>query len=153
MPFLFMSPASIDREWDFLAAFAAAAAAEQADPERRNTLGRVCFLLCELGSQFGRRTGDYSAPLPLGRAELARAMGLGLARIKRILALLSLSQVITLDEEAIRIVDWRRLSAAAGYHPERLGVSLVDEDDGAAVREKEEPQTALTAAGDPACFV
>jgi hypothetical protein len=148
-----MSSGSIDREWDFLAAFAAAAAAEQADPERRNTLGRVSFLLCELGSQFGRRTGDYSAPFPLGRAELARAMGLGLPRIKRTLALLALSQVLTVDEEAIRIVDWRRLSAAAGYNPERLGVSLVDEDDGAAVGDKEESQTALTAAGDPACFV
>ena len=149
--------ATADPEWDFQAALAAAAAAEQADTEKRSTLRRVAWLLCELGCQYARRSGNRDAAFPLPRAELARRLGLGLSRVKRILALLGLSGVIRADEETVRVLDWQRLSDAAAYDAKRLGRSGERETEEdmifAAVPEQEDAAPQLTAAGDPACFV
>ena len=157
LPFLFMGPQTRDPEWDFQAALAAAAAAEQADIEKRNTLRRVAWLLCELGCQYARRSGDRDAAFPLPRTELARRLGLGPSRVKRILGLLSLSGVIRADEETVRVLDWQRLSDAAAYDAKRLGRSGERETEEdmifAAVPEQEDAAPQLTAAGDPACFV
>ena len=157
LPFLFMGPQTRDPEWDFQAALAAAAAAEQADIEKRNTLRRVAWLLCELGCQYARRSGDRDAAFPLPRTELARRLGLGLSRVKRILGLLNLSGVIRADEETVRVIDWQRLSDAAAYDAKRLGRSGERETEEdlivATATEGENGPTQLTAAGDPACFV
>jgi hypothetical protein len=158
LPFLFMAPQEKDPDWDFQAALATAAAAELADTDKRNTLRRVAWLLCELGCQYRRRTGDSEGAFPLPRTELARQLGLGLSRVKRILALLTLSGVIASDAQQVRVLDWRRLSAAACYDPQRLGRgdgTETEEDDPILVRQDEEERTEprLTASGDPACFV
>jgi hypothetical protein len=150
LPFLFMRPRAQDREWDFSAALASAVAAERADTSRRNTRSRLVYLLCELGYQYGRRTGDFGQEMPLCRAELAHALGIGLTKVKRVLALLSLSGAIETDGESIRGLHWPRLCAVAGYDCARLGI---EEEEPAPVLFDESPRAFLTAAGDPACFV
>jgi hypothetical protein len=148
-----MAPASRDRDWDFQAALGSAVAAEQAGTERRNTLRRVSYVLCELGFQYSRRTGDMSGAVPLSRAALARALGVSLTKVKRILALLSLSQTIECDGAEIRVTDWRRLCSAAAYDPARLGSLVPEEDECWVAPQDEDRPSILTAAGEPACFV
>ena len=154
LPFLFVRQETGDEEWRVRAALATAAAAERADDARRNTLGRLAYLLCELGFQLGRRGGDRDARLPLPRQELARTLDVSLSKVKRTLALLSLSQVIAIEGETMRIVDWRRLCGVAHYDPARLDFAEEDEETtGSSSAEPDEAGARLTAAGDPACFV
>lgn len=155
LPFLFMRGRAGDRDWDFNAALASAVAAERADSERRNTRRRLAYLLCELGYQFGRRTGDFAQDMPLSRSELARALGVSLFKVKRILALLSLSQVVDCDGKSIRVTDWPRLCGVAAYDCARLGIEMPEEFGAASAfdDEDEDDRPHLTAAGDQACFV
>jgi Crp-like helix-turn-helix domain len=158
LPFLFMGRQSQDPEWAFQAALATAAAAEQADTEKRNTLRRVAWLLCELGCQYARRTGDHQGAFPLPRAELARRLGIALCRVKRTLALLTISGVISADADVVRVLDWRRLCGAGAYDPARLGRPVADADAdeeivATATRDAEHEEPRLTVACDPACFV
>jgi len=150
LPFLFMRDRSGDRDWDFNAALGSAIAAESAFGETRNSRHRIAYLLAELGNQYGRRTGDYTLAVPLSRSELARSLRVSLTRVKRILALLCLSDVIDSDGDMVRILDWRRLCSMGGYDMRRLGFEVVDEDD-LAPRE-EEPEHLVTGAGDQAYF-
>jgi hypothetical protein len=154
LPFLFMGARPNDRDWQYNAALASAAAAESANVDPANSRRRVAFLLCEFGCQYGRRTGDFSAPMPLSRGELARALGISLCRVKRILALLSLSQVVALEGESLRILDWRRLCALGDYDTGRLGFELPEEEDVHFVLDGDEeaPAHLTTSAGDPAYF-
>jgi len=151
LPFLFARPQTDDFGWICRSALAAAVAAERADDTRRNTRGRIAYVLCELGYQLARRGVDIGAELPLSRVDLARALGLSLCRIKRTLALFALSQVAESDGQRIRVTDWHRLARAAGYDPARLELKLDDEDAEPAADEGTEHH--LTAGGDQACFV
>jgi hypothetical protein len=111
-------------------------------------------LLCELGYQLARLRVDRDDDLPLSRMEIANALGVSLCRVKRTLALLSLSQVIVADERKIRVLDWRRLSGVAGFDRARL--ALKDEDyESVLITSKEDRIRShdITASGDPACFV
>ncbi|HZG09084.1 MAG TPA: helix-turn-helix domain-containing protein [Allosphingosinicella sp.] len=151
LPFLFARRAAGDDDWNFHAALGAAVAAEGGVEDRRSTRRRVAWLLCELGQQYGRRTGDYHLAVPISRQALAQALGLGLSRVKRVLALLSLSQAIECGEGSIRITDWRRLCGMAGYDCAMLGFALPEEDELAATL-SEMPPRVVTAGGDPAYF-
>ena len=158
LPFLFARPQDDRQDWKFRASLDAALAAERADEDtRRNTRGRIAYLLCELGVQLTRRGIDRDADMPLCRAEIAGALGTSLCRVKRTLALLSLSQVIATDGARVRVLDWARLCGVAGYDPDRLDLSAEDMDGEAALIRHDEPAdeqlNLLTAAGDPACFV
>ena len=153
LPFLFMPARKDDGEWHFNAALQAARAAEEAVCEPRNSRRRFAYLLCEFAAQLGRRTSDPSIALPLSRSDLAHALGISLCRVKRITALLSLSQVASCDGETITVLDWRRLCAIAGYDERRLGRELPEEDEEFAIdAPEEEPDHLHTAAGDPAFF-
>ena len=158
LPFLFARVPDDDRGWHFQAAIHAARAAEAAVCEPRNSRRRIAYFLCELTVQLGRRSGDSPAPIPLSRTDIADALGVSLCRVKRVLALLSLAQVIAFDGEDISVLDWRRLCALADYDQRRFGSALPDEEE-----EEEEEEIALpadedealqreTAAGDPAFF-
>ncbi len=95
---------------------------------------------------------DRDQALSVPRLELADALGTSLCRVKRTLALFSLSGVVSADARTIRVLDWRRLSSAGGYDATRLG--LPDEQDDSFAGVAAEPEnTFVTAAGDPACFV
>lgn len=150
LPFLFMRDRSSHRDWEFNAALGAAIAAESAYGESRNSRHRIAYLLAELGSQYARRTGDRNLPVPLSRSELARALVVSLSKVKRILALLSLSGVIDSAGDEVRILDWRRLCALGGYDRARLGFDAADEDE-FAMRD-EVPAQLVTGAGDQAFF-
>jgi hypothetical protein len=156
LPFLFVRSDAQDEEWKVRAALATAAAAERADETRRNTRGRLAYLLCELGFQLGRNGGDRDAPLPLPRQELSRTLDIPLCKVKRTLALLALSQVIRIEGDTMRIIDWRRLSSVAQYDPLRLDVHPDEEELEfvlCTTDESEDMSPRVTAAGDPACFV
>ncbi len=151
LPFLFARPQADDLGWACRSALAAAVAAERADDTRRNTRGRIAYLLCELGYQLARRGADIGAELPLSRVEIARSLGLSLCRVKRTFALLALSEVIDGDGQRIRVTDWHRLARLGGYDPRRL--ELKPEEDGVWFASDEAEAPRLTAAGDQACFV
>lgn len=151
LPFLFVRSQKEDDGWAVRSALAAAAAAERADDTRRNTRGRVAYLLCELGFQLRRRDADLGASLPLPRRDIADALGVTLCRVKRILALFSLSRTIEIADGTMRVLDWPRLAAIAHYDRARLGLS--EEEDEALPAEEEMPPPLTTAAGDPAHFV
>ncbi len=134
-------------------ALSAAIAAERAvDSGRRNTRARLAWLLCELGYQLSCRSVDKDQDLAIPRLELADALGTSLCRVKRALALFTLSGVIRADARTVCILDWRRLSAVAGYDKRRLGLT-VEELDEAPLTIVSPSANLLTAAGDPACFV
>jgi hypothetical protein len=153
LPFLFVRPQAEDAGWAVKAALASAAAAERADDTHRNTRARLAYLLCELGFQLGRRGADRDAFLPLPRAELAASLGTSLAKVKRTLALLSLSQAVHPEPARIRILDWPRLCALAQYDPARLGLDD-GEPEARGQAEGEAAETSpVTAVGEPACFV
>ena len=152
LPFLFMRDRSDDADWAVRSALAAAMAAERAVTDRRNKRGRLAYLLCELGYQLARRGADRDARLTLPRGEIASALGTSLCKVKRILALLSLSRVIETDGDKVRVLDWRRLAGIAHFELKRLGVRDEEEEASPAGEEAPEPYP-RTAAGDPACFV
>jgi hypothetical protein len=152
LPFLFTRPQTDDLGWHCRSALAAAVAAERACDLPRNTRGRIAYVLCELGYQLARRGCDAGADLPISRADLARLLDVGLSRVKRVLALLQLSQVIEADGQRIRITDWARLCGVAGYDPRRLDLTPAEEELLPPSPSEVVPQQ-LTAGGDQACFV
>ena len=133
---------------DFAGALKAAAAAVASKGDARNPRLRIALLLCELGKALGCRR-----ELPLSRTALANALGISLVRVKRTLALLSLSGVIETDGETIEVLDWRKLGAAARFDPSALGLDDEEEEDMLVRQESKVEQHFLTASGDPACFV
>ena len=132
----------------FAAAAKAAAAAERAQGGARNPRQRIALFLCEL-----RKANGCRSEFPLSRASLASTLGISLVRVKRTLAVLSLSGVISTDGSTITVLDWRKLSGAAHFDVSALNVSL-DDDENLPVSDGLEKQDHfLTACGEPACFV
>lgn len=155
LPFLLARPNL--QSPDFGAALGAAAVAEAASHDvRRNTRCRISYLLCELANQLRQQDAkfDFAAELPLSRFDVAEALGVSLCKVKRVLALLSLSGVITTDGRSVQVLDWRRLCSVAHVDPARLSLAAEEDDDLAATpREKDERANLVTASGEPACFV
>lgn len=154
-PFLLGSGPQEPSWLDSSSALKAAVAAEQADATvRRNSRGRIAYILCELASERPGRTVGRGGSLLLSRAGLANASGISLCRVKRALALLSLSQVIATDGRQIRVLDRRRLCGVAGYDGARLGISEDEgEPDPAIADWNQSESNSRTISGDPACFV
>lgn len=156
VPFLFSRPQAANAKAGFRSALAAAVAGERGDfDSRRNTRGRIAYLLCELGVQLARRKMDRDGELPLSRADIAELLGVGLPRVKRTLALLSLSQVISTDGQRLRVLDWHRLCGVACFQRTRLKLATEDFDAEATLISQADrpPPNPFTASGDPACFV
>lgn len=149
-PFLLGQPRRETVRPSFEAAVKAALTAEGALGGARNPRQRIALFLCELGKAHGCRS-----VFPLSRSTLASLLGISLVRVKRTLALLSLSGVISSDGSTISVLDWRKLSAAAQFDLSTLNVTL-DEDEAAPTPssdEDDEQDHFLTACGEPACFV
>lgn len=156
LPFLLFAKGGSDEDLVASSALASAAAALSADPDRRDSRSRVCFLLAELAAQFARRTGNHSGRIPVQRAQLARAAQISLPKVKRVLGFLALSGVIELRENAIRVVDWQRLCLLGAYDRSwlRLPVQEDEEEELPSLRSVENAEASTcTAAGDPASFV
>lgn len=155
LPFLFSPRGRSDEDLLVNSALASAAAAMAADPDRRDSRSRICFLLAELASQYGRRTGDHSRWIPVTRNQLATVAQINLTKVKRVLGFLLLSGVIEIGSEGIRAIDWKRLCALADYDPGWGAASGHEEDEELAPAPRQQPEEprGLTAAGDPASFV
>jgi Crp-like helix-turn-helix domain len=155
-PFLLSPVSESSFHGDFADALKAAIIAEARAQGRRHERCRIAHLLCELSFQLRRMRGSHgdTVEIPIARGELAAMLGVSLVRVKRALALLALSQVISTDGSSIRVLDWRRLCGVASYDPGRLGLKAEEDDILTIVAEDEEaPRNLVTAAGDPACFV
>lgn len=148
VPFLLAQPAQEIVRPSLAAAMKAAVAAERPHGAARNQRQRIAFFLCELGKAYGCCT-----EFPLSRSSLASALGISLVRVKRTLALLSLSGVIRTDGGSITVLDWRKLSGAAHFDLSALNVSLDDDELAPSYGELENQDHFLTACGEPACFV
>lgn len=157
LPFLFSPRGTSDEDLLVNSALASAAAAMAADPDRRDSRSRICFLLAELASQYGRRTGDHSGWIPVTRSQLATVAQINLTKVKRVLGFLLLSGVIELGSEGVRVIDWKRLCALADYDPSWGAASGHEEEEqeeiAPASRQQAEQPRDVTAAGDPASFV
>jgi hypothetical protein len=136
----------VRRHGSFAAALEAAVRAERM-AGLQTACQRVARLLCELGKSLG-----CESRLPVARAALASALGIGLVRIKRTLGLLSLSGVIEVNADSIEVLDWRKLCGAAHVDPAALNLSA-NEDEWPSLVEISDDRHRLTASGDPACFV
>ena len=141
---------------DFKAALGAAAVAESASHDvRRNTRCRVSYFLCELANQLNQR-GDFNfaSAMPLTRYDLSDQLDISLSKVKRVLALLSLSGVVSSDGRTLQVLDWQRLCSVAQVDPARLSIECAEEDD-EFIQVAEIPPIAAstTAGGEPACFV
>ncbi|HWH16796.1 MAG TPA: helix-turn-helix domain-containing protein [Allosphingosinicella sp.] len=157
IPFLLAKPKLQGRQ-DFAAALQAAAVAESASHDvRRNTRCRISYLLCELANQLRQQDSkfDCAAELPLSRFDIAEALDVSLCKVKRVLALLSLSGVITTDGRSIQVLDWRRLCTVANVDPARLSPTTDEDDDPILATPDRDRRAAnlVTASGEPACFV
>lgn len=133
-------------------ALAAAAAALEADTERSDSRSRLCFFLAELAAQFGRRTGDSARPIPVTRLQLARATGISLPRVKRIIGYLVLSGIVAIDKSGIAVRDWARLCHLGQFDRSWSAMHATADEEAILARPLEEAQPARTLAGDPACF-
>ncbi len=145
-PFMFGGAASGATRGGFAAALRRAVTAERAFAEGSKPSQRIARLLCELGENYGCRNR-----LPLSRNELATALGISLIRVKRTLALLSLSGVVDCDDGGLTVRDWRKLSGLARFDARALGLGSDQEDELEDCTDVE--LCFLTASGDPACFV
>ncbi len=150
LPFLLAQPRQETARPGFAAALKAAVAAERVRGGARNPRQRIALFLCELSKAYGCRS-----EFPLSRASIASALGISLVRVKRTLALFSLSGVISTDGSTITVLDWRKLSGAAQFDVSALNVSLDDEETTLIVTcgKDDEKDHFLTASGEPACFV
>ena len=159
LPFMLAQPRAQVEGLDFAAAFEAAAIAESASHDaRRNTRCRISYFLCEAANQLRQQRGpsfDFASEFPITRYDIADLLGISLCKVKRVVALLSLSGVVSTDGRSLQVLDWPRLCGVAHVDPERLGLVLTDEDEMvvATPRREEEPANLVTASGEPACFV
>lgn len=141
------------------AAIAAAAVVEGASHDtHRNTRCRVSYFLCEAANQLNQQGAfGFTGPLPLSRYDVSDHLDISLCKVKRVLALLSLSGVLTTDDGAIRVLDWQRLCAVAQVDPARLSLTVGQEEEDELVIATgiiaEEQVSPVTAGGEPACFV
>lgn len=154
-PFL-LNP--VKRAPDFAAALEAAVVAEAASLDvRRNTRCRLSYLVCELANQLRQQGSEFefAAEIPLSRYDLAELLGTSLCKVKRAMALLSLSGVIASDGRTMQVLDWRRLCSVAHVDPSRLTLADPegDEDRMETVSLEGKPTNLVTASGEPACFV
>jgi len=149
LPFLLGDKAAERPGSRFHEALDSAVAAEAARGGLRKPCQRIALFLCELGKAYGCR-----GELPLSRASIAGALGISLVKVKRSLALLFLSGVLSCDDETITILDWRKLSGVARFDASALDLASADEEEELPGRSslEDEPHF-LTASGDPACFV
>lgn len=159
LPFLSSSRCRSDDDLIASSALASAAAAMDADPDRRDSRAKITFLLAELGSQYARRKADGSEWIPVSRTQLARAARIDLTKVKRILGFLLLSGVIETGKDGIRVLDWPRLCKLArydrGWAPAQVREHTREDEEAIAPALAEAATTgpALTPTGEPASFV
>ena len=133
-------------------ALASAAAALEADSDRSDSRTRLCFFLSELASQYGRGAGDYARPIPVSRARLARATGISLPRVKRILGYLELSQIVSIAPSSITVRDWTSLCELGRFDRNWSAMPVAEEDNLIVIASTDESPPTRTLTGDPACF-
>jgi hypothetical protein len=154
-PFLLATSHGVGDDRDFQAAFSAAVIVHKASAARlQNTRAQVCGFLCEVGRQLQRgRAFDFGASLPLSRTGIADATGISLTRVKRALALLSMSNVIAVDGDQLTVIDWKRACDYAKVDPATLKICPVEDQDEPRLAPEGAPVVQITLSGEPANFV
>ena len=97
---------------------------------RRSAVARTANLLCEI---YWRQMSlalarDGECAFPAVQVDIADALGLSVVHIHRVLRTLRDDGLATLRNGVLRIQDWDRLAAIAGFDPERLRPQRDHED-------------------------
>lgn len=89
---------------------------------RRDAVGRVAHLFCELAVRYRAiGMGDgLEYPLPITQADLADALGLTSVHLNRVLKRLGESGLMVKQSAVVRIADWDRLAGLAEFDPAYL---------------------------------
>jgi len=92
---------------------------------RKEALGRVAHLLCEMAERYSAiGVGDRSAfPLPITQADMSDAVGLTPVHLNRVLKRLGEQGLAAKDSATVRILNWQLLCAVAEFEPDYLQLS------------------------------
>ena len=95
---------------------------------RRNSVGRLAHLFCEMAVRVRGHDGAAAKyPLPMTQAHLADAMGITSVHVNR--SLMSLRHIgVTFRGGVVRIADWQSLVDIADFDPAYLQTDLTPED-------------------------
>ena len=108
---------------------------------RRNAVGRVAYLLCELVRRqqaIGQGQGD-TIPLPLTQTELADALGLTSVHINRVLQDLRKRKLLTLKNRVLVLLDFDKIAEIAGFNGSYLDPVAASEDVARFFEQREQP--------------
>jgi len=89
---------------------------------RRDAVGRVAYILCELvwrQQAIGLSNGS-SVTLPLTQNELADTLGLTAVHINRVLQILRRDRLLTLEHRRLELLDIDKLADIAGFNKDYL---------------------------------
>lgn len=89
---------------------------------RLSSKGQVAHLLCEMFTRLKiiGQTNGFAFRLPLNQTELSDAMGLSVVHVNRTLQQMRRDGLIEWLGDAVRILDWNGLQAAAEFDPTYL---------------------------------
>jgi CRP-like cAMP-binding protein len=110
---------------------------------RRDAVGRVAYLLCELlwrQQAIGHGQGD-TIPLPLTQMELADALGLTPVHINRVLQDLRRRKLLTLKHRMLVVLDTDKLAKIAAFNRRYLDLGGASEDSARFFEQREQLQT------------
>jgi CRP-like cAMP-binding protein len=109
---------------------------------RRDAVGRLAYLLCELvwrQQAIGHGQGA-TIPLPLTQAELADALGLTPVHINRVLQDLRQRKLLTLQQRTLVLLDIDKMAEIAGFNRNYLHFGGAPEDVERFFEQREQPQ-------------
>ena len=110
---------------------------------RRDAVGRVAYLLCELlwrQQAVGNGQSD-TIPLPLTQMELADALGLTPVHINRVLQDLRRRKLLTLKHRMLVVLDTDKLAKIAAFNRRYLDLGGASEDSARFFEQREQLQT------------
>lgn len=86
---------------------------------RKEALGRIAHLLCELFVKMRAvdLTQGTTCPLPITQSEFADALGLSAVHVNRVLQELRGLELITLTRSTLAILDWEGLARVSEFDP------------------------------------
>lgn len=89
---------------------------------RRDALGRIAHLICELAVRLeGAGLGEgLSQSVPLTQEQLADAVGLTSVHVNRILQQMKSEGLIRREKRLVIIEDWKRMRSIADFNPSYL---------------------------------
>ncbi|WP_332788925.1 Crp/Fnr family transcriptional regulator [Sphingomonas sp. GB1N7] len=95
---------------------------------RQTAIGRIAHLLAELSVRFGvgRGRDDMEFEFPLTQIQFGDATNLTAVHVNRMLRHLREAGIAAIKDRRVRVLDWKRLCAAADFDPTYLHLHQPD---------------------------